>query len=152
MLNQVLGRRSIRLALVTVSAGVLLAGSFALAQIEPVKLIAAINPPEVESLSLSFSQMQALEDAVEAHRASFEALLTAAQLDQLTALRVEYRDDTMINPDEDPVDRLNLSPGQKEELAALRTILMAQFEAILTPQQLQQLAVMGLIVPAAEGP
>lgn len=151
MLNRLLSRCSIYLSLFTVVAGAMMVGSLAIAQTKPVKPIAAVNPLEVDSLSLRFSQMQALEDVVAAHRASFEALLTPAQLNQLTALRVEYRDVPTIDLNEDPVDRLNLSPAQQEELTALRTILMAQFESILTPQQLQQFAVMGLIVPV-EGP
>jgi hypothetical protein len=146
MLNQFLGRRSSYLALFTICAGALMMSSLAVA-IKPVKPIDTINLLGTGSLRLSFRQMQALEEVVEVHRVSFEALLTPAQLDQLTALRAEYKVAPTINPNEDPIDRLDLSPDQQEDLTALRTILMAQFEVILTPEQLQQLETMGLIVP-----
>ncbi|WP_196358088.1 hypothetical protein [Nodosilinea nodulosa] len=151
MLNQFLGRRYVYLSLFTVMVGAVMVGSLATAQTKPAKPIAAISSPGIGSLSLSSSQMQALEEVVAAHRASFEALLTPAQLDQLTALRAEYRNVPIVNLDEDPIARLHLNPAQQEDLTALRAILMAQFEAIFTPQQLQQLVAMGLIVPV-EGP
>ncbi|MBE9141463.1 hypothetical protein IQ254_30460 [Nodosilinea sp. LEGE 07088] len=151
MLNQVLGRCSTYLALFTVCAGALMVSSLAVAQIKPIKPVATIQSSGLESLSLSFTQMQALENVVEAHQASFEALLTPAQLTRLNALRANYQDAPTLNPDVDPIDQLHLSPAQQDELTALRTLLMAQFEAILTLQQLQQLETMGLIVPIGEG-
>lgn len=134
------------------SAAVLLGGGLAIAQMMPnVGLRAGVNssagPQVMRNLNLSRDQVQQLESVMEDYQSSFEAVLTEDQLAELEDLRADQIEQPDGGDPEDWLAQLNLSDGQKAELSTLREVMMAEFEAIFTAEQLEQLQSTGLFAP-----
>ncbi|MEA5452466.1 hypothetical protein VB780_28085 [Leptolyngbya sp. CCNP1308] len=122
------------------SAGVLLGGGLALAQMMP-----NAGPQAMQDLDLSRTQVQQMRSLMEDYKSSFEAVLTDEQLEQLESLRVDQMSQQSGGEPQDLLAQLDLSDAQQSELDTLRDLMMAEFEDIFTAEQLEQLKTMGLL-------
>lgn len=122
------------------SAGVLLGGGLALAQMMP-----NAGPQAIQDLNLSRTQIQQMRSLMEDYQSSFEAVLTDAQLAELEELRADQMGQRGGGDPQDLLAQLDLSDTQEAELSTLREVMMAEFEDIFTAEQLEQLKAMGLL-------
>ncbi|MGG6237888.1 hypothetical protein ACQ4N7_04545 [Nodosilinea sp. AN01ver1] len=135
----VLTLRATGRVLLGLSAAVLLGGGLAIAQMMP-----DASPQVVRNLNLSRGQVQQLQSVMEDYKSSLEALLTENQLEELESLRAEQTNPPDQGVPQDWLAQLDLSDSQASELSALREVMMAEFEAIFTAEQLEQLQSIGL--------
>lgn len=122
------------------SAGVLLGGGIALAQIMP-----SAGRQTMQNLNLSRTQVQQMRSLMADYQSSFEAVLTDAQLAELEELRADQRGQHSGGNPQDLLVQLDLSEAQEAELSTLQEVMMADFEDILTAEQLEQLKTTGLL-------
>lgn len=122
------------------SAGVLLGGGLALAQIMP-----SADRQTMQNLNLSRTQVQQMRSLMADYQSSFEAVLTDAQLAELEELRADQRGQHSGGNPQDLLVQLDLSEAQEAELSTLQEVMMADFEDILTAEQLEQLKTTGLL-------
>jgi hypothetical protein len=125
--------------------GTILVGTPQLAQAQS---ISPATREAIVELDLSFAQMMQLRDVMGGYNAALEGILTPAQLDLMNALREETANEGAEASSEPPSDlwtQLDLTEFQVAELAVVRADMVTDFEAVLTPEQLETATEIGFI-------
>lgn len=139
--------KTTQLLFVALGIGTVLVGTPQLAQAQ------SISPAAREAiveLDLSFSQMMQLRDVMGGYNTALEEILTPDQMDLMTTLREEQQaaaeDDVAASePPEDLWAELDLTEDQAAEVAVVKSGMVADFEAVLTPEQLEEATEMGFL-------
>jgi Spy/CpxP family protein refolding chaperone len=123
----------------------LIPGTLAIAvAVAPLFPVAAQMPPEPavfaqkrDKLNLSDAQKQQMQQLRQETRAQIEAVLTPEQKAQLQTLKEQGQNQRQRR--RDVLSSLNLTPEQQERIRAIRQEAKQKMDAILTPEQKQQL-------------
>ena len=104
----------------------------------------SVNREAIRELNLSRSQMRELCNVMRSYQSEMQGILTAEQLEQLEDLQAERKESPDTDESVDLAAELNLSEEQTSQFEALQEDIAAEFQTILSAEQLEQAEELGL--------